>query len=111
CFSLFSETVRVAKKMIAVVNILDVNTITIENISATRIIPKGAFQLPVSKIILPFVNTSYVIYPIKAKLIIVKILAKVLESLTFLVVKAKIIAANNGIIIGKIAKLVIVVTP
>src|SRR5699024_11498353 len=73
--------------MIAVVNILDVNTITIENISATKIIPKGAFQLPVSKIILPFVNTSYVIYPIKAKLIIVKILAKVLESLTFLVVK------------------------
>src|SRR5690625_2785321 len=97
--------------MIAVVKILDGNTITRENISATKKRPSGGFQLPVSKIILPCVNTSWVRYPIKAKFIIVKSLAKVLESLTFLVVKAKIIAANNGIIIGKIAKLVIVVTP
>src|SRR5690625_3471637 len=97
--------------MIAVVNILYVNTITIENISATKMITKGAIQLPVSKIILPFVNNTYVIYTIKAKCISEKIIAKVLVSLTFLVVKAKIIAANNGIIICKIAKLVIVVTP
>src|SRR5690625_7526952 len=96
--------------MIAVVNILDVNTITIENISATKMIPKGAFQLPVSKIILPFVNPSLVIYPIKAKIIIVKILATVLDSLTILVVKAIIIAANNVILIGKYAKVVNVFT-
>src|SRR5690625_1364647 len=78
-----------------------VNTKRIDKGSATKIIPYGASQLPVSRTIISCEKTRYVTYKEVAKFINIKIFDNTLATIT---------PATNGIIMGSTAKLLMFIT-